>query len=193
MDGSAPKSPMGSQIFGAVDDLSAWIMTQIDGLADDYPPPPMGVDQRAQWHQRWVEILRPYSCDAIAEGLKAYRLSDTPKKRFPDYPVLVALVQQAHRRSQRVQGERPVRTDDWWWSVTPEQEAAMSLSDRLYYLDILASQLRMKAGPQWGSGKPIPAEQMPERWHRLRAEADQIAERAARVRQQLVAIKQRRI
>ncbi len=149
-----------TQAMASFDEISE----AINDLARHCRLPIMSEEQRAGWLRDWCTDLKAYPAEAVRHGCQQWRRTAT-KDGFPKFAELRPLIEAVTKRTQTGEkiGEMRKLTDGEYRDLT--------MREKVRYLDWLANQLRREAGPQWSNHTPIPAEDMPERWHTLRAEA----------------------
>lgn len=156
------------------------IIEAIEGLERHCRAAPMSGVERAQWIQDWCADLRGFSASQIATACQAWRMGGSHK--FPTSGQLVRLIPVEQTRSSAY---KPASVDKSWRLPGEDEYRAMSIREKIEFHTVAAHDLRRRAGPMWGGGKPIQADEMPQSWRALRREADEHDARKAELRKRL--------
>jgi hypothetical protein len=72
-----------------------------------------------------------------------------------------------------------------WRPLSDAEYAGLTVREKIRHHRIMASECRMRAGPQWKHGKPIAAEDMGEMWREHRRKAAHHDQEAKRMQDML--------
>lgn len=145
------------------------IFDAIEALAVHCRPPLMTVEQRTLWMRDWGHDLAEFPLDAIATACRKWRHSGAIK--FPTAGQLVPLV----RDSLPTQHGPRVEV---WREPTADEYRAMTVREKIRHHLIMAHEAGTRAGPTFrnttkgarASGDHLTPEDMPETYHRWKAE-----------------------
>lgn len=141
------------------------IINELKGLQAHCTTRPRSLEEAQRWMADYVDDLLPLPISAIKQACKEWRQSGESK--FPTIGQLLSRARSAERAAQTGSTYIGSPDDNRPWAPATETEyAAMTLREKIREHRILAAELRRRAGPQ----KCAP-EDMPIRWHTLKAEA----------------------
>ena len=140
------------------------IAEEIESLAIHFRPPIMDNAARSRWLEDWCSDLSEYPIQAIKTASRRWREGTNPK--FPLLGQFIGLI-----KAVNFSGKGQTGGDRAWRTVSPDEYHAMSMRDKARHHQIMAHATRRKAGPMWTNGRHVAADEMPQAWHDLQAEA----------------------
>lgn len=139
--------------------MRAEIITELEALEVHYFRPVRSPEERQRWLRDYLDDLGEFSIDQIRSACVRWRQSGA--RKFPNSGELRAFARDVVRPSSAPK-EGP------WRPLSDEEYERLSLSDKIRPQRILAEEAAQRAGPQMIDRRPIPAEEMPDRWHMWR-------------------------
>lgn len=160
------------------------IMENVEALAVHCRPPLMDVESRARWMQDWCEDLKAHNVEDIRKACGLWRASGATK--FPNPGQLLSLIQksQGHGTSDR-EPYKPTPVHRMWSPPSEAEYRDLSIRQKIEYHQIMAHEIKGRAGPMFANGKHVSSGDMPTVWHSLQREAQQHSEKVKELRDRL--------